>query len=233
MTRQWARRLGAAALLALSACNPPKYAAYKSVAGDFTVSAPWGWQVLTDAQGDAFAQTSFVGPFDADFYLGAPSLTVRWYKRGRPHRLRDGRLETYSNGDDFARQMLRDVYAGRSTFVSGVMGKDGREEDGPSVIKLQASGLSAKFFTVLSPTPAPEGMQWGVNVAKDGKPWILRQHAYAIVQLPSGFYVLCYPATKRGHDKYADRFRALLGSFTPLTAGPGGPKVKLPAPAKA
>jgi hypothetical protein len=222
----------AVALLALaaSACNPPKYARYEALNKDFLVSAPWGWQVITDDPGRHFSQTSFIGPFDPDFYLGAPSLTIRWYQRYKVHRMRDGRLELYSDAADFVRQTLRDVYPG-SRFVTGVAGPDGKAVEGESVITLKSSGLKAKYFTVLSPTPAPEGAQWGVSEQNGtGKPHVLRRHAYAIVELPSGFYVLCYPATSRGYERYEDRFRALIGSFIPLTDGPGGPKYKIPGP---
>ena len=112
MKNTLARRLSAVLLLAFSAaaCNPPKYAAYESVAKDYTVSVPWGWQVMTDQQDTDFTQAAFIGPFDPDFYLGAPSLSVRWYRRYRPHRLTDGRLEMYGGADDFIKQTLLQVY---------------------------------------------------------------------------------------------------------------------------
>ena len=72
------RRLSAVLVLALVAgCSPPKYATYESINKDFSASVPWGWQVMTDQQDYDFAQATFIGPFDGDFYLGAPSLSVR------------------------------------------------------------------------------------------------------------------------------------------------------------
>lgn len=220
------RRLAAVLALAATACQPPKYASYESVRGDYVASVPWGWQVITDEQDDAFSQASFIGPFDPDFYLGAPSLTVRWYKRYRPHRLRDGHLEMYSGAEDFIDQMLKQVY-GPTYFL---VGSDGKPVDAPAEITLKASGLRAKYFTVLSATPAPANMHWGVTEQKGtNKPHILRKHAYAVVPVEGGFYVLCYPATQHGYDRYLDRFLGLIGSFAPRAAGPGGPKIKLRA----
>jgi hypothetical protein len=56
----------------------------------------------------------------------------------------------------------------------------------------------------------------------------MRMHAYALVPMPDGFYVLCYPATRQGFEKHKKAFEALIGSFQPLTDGPGGPPVRLP-----
>ena len=239
MTKATFRRLAALSLVALfSACNPPKYAKYESLNKDYIVSVPWGWQVMTDQQDDVFTQATFIGPFDGDFYLGAPSLTVRWFKRYRPHRLQDGRLEMYSSADDFIKQMLAEVYGpdyvifdqheklSYQTNADGTAGSVVIPE-----ITLKNSGLKAKYFTVLSATPAPENMQWGVSEQSgSGKPHILRRHTYVIVPMPSGFYVMTYPATSRGYEHYVDRFRGLIGSFIPRTDGPGGAKYKIPGP---
>ena len=224
----------AAVASVLVSCSPPKYVSYRSVRGDFTASVPWGWKVMTDSGADAFSQVNFIGAFDGDFYLGAPSLSVRWYKRYRPHALRDGRLEMYADADDFFNQTLKQVYGESDSVVYGAgKGADGRREivRRPEEIVLKGSGLKAKFFIILSPTPAPASNQWGLEQDRDGRSINLRMHAYAVVPMEGGFYVLCYPATRRGYDKYEDRFRALLGTFRPLTAGPGGPKVRLAAPA--
>ncbi|HAZ07243.1 MAG TPA: hypothetical protein DCZ01_01695 [Elusimicrobia bacterium] len=217
-----------------AACSPPKYAQTKSVFGDFTVSAPWGWSVMTDGEGDAFSQVSFIGAFDRDFFLGAPSLSVRWYKRYRPHRLRDGRLEMYADVDDFFNQILKQVYGEKDCILYG----PGRRADGgrviiarPEELTLKGSGLKAKYFIVLSPTPAPDSNRWGLEQNREGKSINMRMHGYALIPMEGGFYVLCYPATRRGYDKYEDRFRALIGTFRPLTAGPNGPKVRLAVPA--
>ncbi|MFI5350755.1 MAG: hypothetical protein ACHQ2Z_14505 [Elusimicrobiota bacterium] len=231
--------LAAAAAFA-AACTPPKYTEYKSVSDDFTVAAPWGWNVIADADYDSFAEVSFIGPRDDDFYLGAPSLSVRWFKPYHPHRLRDGRVEMYSSSDDFIKQTLGDVY-GKDAIVYGV----GLREDGGRALvdkahpiptfPLKESGLPAKFFGVLSPTPA--ALDYTIGTVKDGEGSLVnvRYHEYAVVPIvengrEQGFYVLCYPATKGGHDKDLDRWRALYNTFHPLTAGPGGPKIRLPGP---
>jgi len=222
-----------AALSAVSAaCSAPRDVSYKSLAGDFTASVPWGWSVMTDSESDAFSQVNFIGPFDGNFYLGAPSLSVRWYKRYRPHALRDGRLEMYADVDDFFNQTLKQVYGESDSIVYGLKRAGGSREivKRPVEIDLSSSKLPAKFFTILSPAPASASNQWGLEQDQEGKPINMRMHSYALVPMEGGFYVICYPATRRGYDKYEDRFRALLGSFRPLTAGPGGAKIRLAAP---
>ncbi|HXT00586.1 MAG TPA: hypothetical protein VN915_07925 [Elusimicrobiota bacterium] len=230
--------VAAAAALA-AACNPPPYVSYRSVSGDFTVSAPWGWDVLADAQYDAFSQVTFIGPFDKDFYLGAPTLTVRWFKPFRPHAIRNGFTEMYTSSSDFIKQTLNDVY-GKDALVFGPSSRplDQRvaidRKDIPT-ITLNESGLDAKYFGVLSPTPATSGVTIGVVTDKDGRRINQRYHEYAVVPIlvdgrEAGFYVLTYPATVGGHDKGMDRFQHLIGSFHPYTAGPGGPKIVIPGP---
>ena len=234
------RALAIFAAAAAAACSPPKYVSYRSVSNDFKVAAPWGWDVIADAAYDSFSQVSFIGPFDVDFYLGAPTLSVRWYKPYRPHELRDGRMEMYADSDDFIKQTLNDVY-GKDAIVYGV---GVREDGGRSLIDqahpiptflLKESGLPAKFFGVLSPTPAPRGVTIGTETDDEGRLVNVRYHEYVVVPIvengrEEGFYVLCYPATQAGHDKGMDRFRALYNTFHPLTAGPGGEKIRIPGP---
>lgn len=235
-----ARRL-AAVLVVLSlgaGCRPPKYADYESIQKDYSVLVPWGWTVMTDAQDSDFTQAAFIGPFDPLFYLGAPSLSVRWFRRYRPHRLVDGRLEMYSGADDFIKQMLKDVYgpeyavfdlAGKLSYRLAPSGKDAVEVIPETT--LQTSGLKAKVFAVVSETPAPANAQWGVFTRKDtGQTFVHRKHAYAVVPVEEGFYVLTYPATLEGYDNHESKFRGLIGSFVPRTAGPGGAKIRLPGP---
>ena len=218
--------VAALAIFSLSAgCRPPEYADYRSIWADWSAPVPWGWQVLTDQQHHTFTQTTFIGPFDADFFLGAPSLSVRWYKNGAPHRLRDGRIEAYANVQDFYKQIIRDVY-GSNSLVVGTKKEKGDYNDPPSEIALKRSGLKALYFTVVSPAPAPAKYQWGISEGKDGKPAVLRKHSYALVPLDNGFYVLCYPATSKGFERHEERFRSLIGGFLPLTAGPNGPALK-------
>ena len=232
-----------AALALTAACNPPKYATYESVNKDFTVSVPWGWQVITDQQDNDFAQTVFIGPFDPDFYLGAPSLSVRWYRRYRAHRLPDGRLEMYGGVDDFIAQNLAQVYEPEyalmpldpKTWGNPLYYKKGGKAEGKYVVPdftLKGSNLTGKGFVVESPTAAPEGNRWGISESNvDHKGYVLRKHAYVVVPLEDGFYVLTYPATERGIENHLDKFGALVGSFMPRTGGPGGAKVRLRAPA--
>ncbi|MDD5301729.1 MAG: hypothetical protein PHS14_01360 [Elusimicrobia bacterium] len=235
MKNTLARRLSALLLLALAAgCNPPKYATYESINKDYTVSVPWGWQVITDQQDNDFSQATFIGPFDPDFYLGAPSLSVRWYKKYRPHRLTDGRLEMYGGPDDFIKQILKQVYGPEYVLLTldGKVSYDNaKHTEVIPEITLKQSGLKARAFAVESAVPAPEANKWGISAdSKTGKAFVLRKHAYVVVPAENGFYVLTYPATERGYENFLDKFAGLMGSFMPLTSGPGGPKMRVPGP---
>jgi hypothetical protein len=66
-----------AGCLLMAGCNPPKHVTYTSARRDWKCSVPWGWNVMTDEKGGHYTNTTFIGPFDPEFYLGAPSLSVR------------------------------------------------------------------------------------------------------------------------------------------------------------
>ena len=100
----------AAAALLLCGCNPPKYVNYVSTHKDYKCAVPWGWNVMTDDEETRYTSTTFIGPFDPDFYLGAPSLSVRWYAYSAQHRLPDGLVESYASVDQYIQKALRDVY---------------------------------------------------------------------------------------------------------------------------
>jgi hypothetical protein len=213
-----------------AACAAPKFISYRSVSGDFSAYVPWGWNVIAEADHDSFSEVKFLGQPDASFYLGTPSLSVRWYKRYRAHTLSDGRLEMYADADDFIKQMLQQVYGPNSVLVVGGRTYEKREElqAGQSIPEtvIPATGLTEKYFGVLSPAPAqPSAVGAGRDV--DGNWHNYRFHEYALIPMQGGFYVITYPATIAGHDKYLDRFNKLAISFHPYTDGPGGEKVML------
>ena len=104
----------------------------------------------------------------------------------------------------------------------------------PREIELPAAGRRAKNFVVLSPSPAPPGARWGtVTDVKTGKAVNLRQHAYVILPMEKGFYVIIYPATRDGFKLYEPEFNALVNSFEPIQEGPDGPRVSSAKPAAA
>src|SRR6267378_848686 len=92
-------------------CKGPKYIGYKSINGDFICQVPWGWNVMTDQEGSHYTNTIFIGPFSPEFFLGAPSLSVRWYSYSSPHRLPDGLLESFDSAEDYIDQILRNLYS--------------------------------------------------------------------------------------------------------------------------
>ncbi|HVA66066.1 MAG TPA: hypothetical protein VNK24_03975 [Elusimicrobiota bacterium] len=211
MSRKITLRLGAAALMAavLAGCAP-KYAAYASVRGDFRCLAPWRWKVVTDHEGEHYTDTTFIGPFDPKFYLGAPSLSVRWYRDYASHRLRDGSLEMYTGADDYIRQTLREVYGPQSQLAQ-------------PIAQVLVSGIKAEHFVVLSPAPAPAGARWGVLTdPRTGKRFIPQKHAYVVAPVSDGFYVLIYPATDAGYAEHLAQFNTLVNTFFLMKDGPSG-----------
>ena len=205
--------LGLLAAAALCACTAPKYVSYASIRKDFSVSAPWGWSVMTDEEGTRYAATTFIGPFEPEFYLGAPSLSVRWYAYYSAHRLPDGLLESYASADDFISQTIANVYGPEPILRQPVQ-------------EIEANGHRAKHFVVLSPVVVPPGTRWGTSTeVSTGRLVNLREHAYVVLPLSKGFYVLIYPATRGGFGLYEPQFNQLVNTFTPLSEGPGGPKI--------
>ncbi len=223
-------------LAAFAACRAPRNVHYRSPFNDYVATVPWGWNVYTDAQGTDFAETRFTGPFDRDFLFGLPSFSVKWYRNYRTHVLRDGGAELYSGADDYINQTLSQVYNYRYGEDKAVflMGPD-KDSTGqyrilakPSQIPAKThgeSGLPLKMFIVYSPVRVPNNIRWGVDIGPDGKPYNRRMHAYAVITLPDGFYVLSYPATKRSFDRDLEAFIDLVTTFHPLTDGPGGPRI--------
>ncbi|MBI5629876.1 MAG: hypothetical protein HY921_03205 [Elusimicrobia bacterium] len=206
--------LGALACAIFSSCGPPKYAAYVSVDSDWRGSVPWGWHVMTDREATHYAQTNFIGPFEPDFYLGVPSFSVRWYNYSYPRRLPDGLLEMYSSADDFIQQTLSYVYGPKYEMPQPVH-------------EITAGGRKAKHFVVLSPIPVPSSTRWGTSSsAQTGETVNFRQHAYVVVPLKRGFYVLVYPATRDGYKLYEPQFNQLVNTFSPVLEGPAGPKAE-------
>ncbi|OIO04369.1 MAG: hypothetical protein AUJ52_15525 [Elusimicrobia bacterium CG1_02_63_36] len=200
--------------LLIVGCKPPKYIRYRSEAGDIAIQVPYGWSVYLDRQGNDFYSYNFVGPFEPDFYRGVPSLSVRWYKTAATHRMRMGLSETYYSADDYIATTLREVY-GRERFMK------------TEVQEVSISGWRGKHFVVVSPKPAEKGERYGVSTERGGKETVvLREHAYAVLPMDNGFYVIIYPATAGGYAKYADRFNHLVNTFKALKDGPGGPAVK-------
>jgi len=200
-------------------CRHPQYALYTSPSRDFQCRVPWAWDVMSDAEGAHFANVTFLGPFDPAFYLGAPSFSVRWYARSATHRLRDGTLEMYKGPDDYIQQTLETVY-----------GKDRRMER--PVQDLAVDGRKFKYFVVVSAGPAQAEARWGTALDETGKVINPRKHAYAVFAMPGGCYVLIYPATRQGYEKYQKEFDELVKSFVPLKDGPGGALSPSPAQAK-
>jgi len=191
-------------------CRPPKYALYTSANRDFQCRVPWAWNIMFDSEEKHFTNTTFIGPFEPDFYLGAPSFSVRWYSRYAIHRLRDGMLEMYADADDFIRQTLDSVYGPERVMVQDVH-------------DILAAGRKAKHFVVLCAGPAHPKARWGTAIDKaTGQSINPRQHAYVVVPMPGGFYVIVYPATQQGFVKYEPQFNQLVNSFVPLKDGPGG-----------
>lgn len=222
------RRKACLALLAgalgLASCRLPQYAVYTSTRGDFQANVPWGWKVLVDKEQDGFFNTTFIGPFDPDFYLGAPSFSIRWHKNYHPHRMPKGLLEVYADADDYISQVLEKVYGPKYNLLW----KDKQGSWRPClsepacVVTVNVAGRKGQYFIVKSAAPAQPGAHWGTALDERGRAINPRQHAYVVVPAAKGFYVLIYPATREGYPKYEKQFDRLVSSFLLLTEGPGG-----------
>lgn len=196
--------------LLLAACGVKKYTDYTSIKGDFSCLAPTSWSVMTDADGNDFLNTTFLGPFDPEFYLGLPSISIRWHSNFKTHRLPDGVLEMYANADDYIRQTLDRVYG-----PDRIMKQD--------IMEVELAGRKAKHFIVVSPVKVPPNRQWGVRQDAATKERVnIRQHAYVVLPMERGFYALIYPATRDGFESFEKPFNQIINSFEPLTDGPGG-----------
>lgn len=217
MKRSFICLFGCLALAFLAGCEalkPPKYVQYRSEMGDWVCNVPWGWNVYLDKDGSNFYNYTFVGPFDADFYHGVPSLSVRWYTRNRVHRLRDGGYEIYSSADEYIHKTLTEIY-----------GPQRELEDG-KIKNLKVSGWFGKRFTVTAPVDVPPTTEFGAVREKGGtRTVILRKHAYVVLPMDNGFYVLVYPATVHGFKSYEPKFVKMIKSFYVRTDGPGGERI--------
>jgi hypothetical protein len=214
--------------LAVSGCNPPKYVNYWSVWRDWRSSVPWAWNIRTDAQATTFASTNLTGPFAPEFYLGVPSIGVRWYDNATAHTLPDGLVEYYENGDDFIAKTLQVVYPGH-TLVAMPKSADAAKKGGAlpegqiNEVTLKGTGRKGKHLVVFHELKAPAGARYGVvGAPRTGERVIPRVHEYIVLQLGKGFYVLVYPATVDGYYLYKTQFDVFVNAFHLAKQGPGG-----------
>jgi len=214
------RPLLLAAIASLSlGCRADKYAQFHPPAGDFSCEVPRGWSVYEDRQSSGYVAWTFAGPFDPDFYLGVPTLSVRWYAFGRPHVFRDGSSETYSSAESFIDETLRDVYGPKAVLLQPKH-------------KVMAAGRPALHVAVLSPVEAPAIHNYGVLRDAEGRRIIARQHECVVIPTARGFYAIVYPATREGHGRYVDRFNRLVNTFALIKEGPDGEPVSSPRASK-
>ena len=197
-----------AGALAVLACGPPKYVNYSSIHGDWKASVPWAWNVMTDEEGAHFHSTTFIGPFEPEFHLGVPSISVRWHQYSVSHRLRGGSLESYSSVDDYIDQMLKNVYGPEYRLVSD---KDHRVE--APISEILVGGRKAKHFVVLSSVYVPETTKWGTSIDAQGRLANVRLHSYVLLPAENGFYAIVYPATRDGYELYIKQFNNFVNSF--------------------
>jgi hypothetical protein len=103
----------------------------------------------------------------------------------------------------------------------------------PREIELPAAGRKAVNFVVVSAAPASKSAHWGVGAdARTGEPVNVREHAYVVIPMETGFYVLIYPATRQGYALYEPHFNELVNTFLPLKEGPDGLALAEPSPEK-
>lgn len=209
------RFLLAGAMAALIAgCSPPKYIEFRSKTGDVVCQVPWGWTAYLDSAGPGYYNYTFVGPFDAQFYHGVPSYSIRWYGYNKPRSLPGGGHEFYASADDYVGQMLKDVY-GSERFM---------DQD---VHKIRVAAWEALHFVVSAPVDVPRHTPFGaVRDASGEQTVILRKHAYVVLPMDNGFYALIYPATRNGYGTYEPKFNNLVNTFRVIKDGPSGRPIR-------
>ena len=207
----WASLLLSCALLS-SSCSPPKYVRYNSSAGDFSTEVPYAWQVFYEENGSDYYNYTFIGPFDGDFYRGAPSMSIRWYAKNRLHPLPlHAGEEIYSSAEEYIQTILRTVYGPKAKFPQPIH-------------QIDVSGLPAEHFIVSAVMDVPPSTRYGAVTNDKGRVAVLREHAYVVIPRSNGFYVLIYPATEAGYPKFEAKFNELVNSFRILRDGPAGAK---------
>lgn len=245
-------RLGLACLMAgaaaLAACSPPKYVHYWSIWRDWHANVPWGWHIRTEQEAARFARTDLNGPFAPEFFLGVPTISVRWHQYKTSHRLPDGLVEYYADADDYIKQTLQTVYgphcadfwdektppsktpAGSAVEDAGLSqpcglvdkqpGKKAEVRGHPDLIYI-GGGQKAKHFTVMSPVVVPESYQFGTSWdLKTQQHYVVRMHEYVVLPMEKGFYAIVYPATREGYDLFKPQFNEFVNSFKVYKEGP-------------
>lgn len=173
-----------AALCLLAACRPARYARYGDPQGAFSCDVPAAWDLRRERDGIALS-----GPFDPDFHDGIPELRIRFHPRGE-----------YASLSDLVERTLR------------LHGPERVVLEPPRPVEV--AGRRGVHFVVLCAVPVRPGAVYGVAVEEGGRRLAcLRQHAYAAVEADGGFFVLEYPATRQGYERYAGGFHRLVNSF--------------------
>jgi len=221
--------------------EPPKYVKYHSEFEDFYTMVPWGWSVYQDPAKDpsAYYRYTFVGPFDPDFYHGVPTIHITWYGLNRRHVLPDGTAESYFSPGHFIDTLLRDVYFLNKTpehqlvTLTRKTDKKGhlKSVDDKDFQRVVVSGWEATHFVVSSPVEVAPSTRFGISQEKIGSKLgarivVLRKHNYVVLPMDTGFYVLAYPSTLHGYEKFIKQFNFAVKKFHVVTDGPKGPKVQ-------
>lgn len=221
-------------LLATGCVRAPKYSSYTSPFGDFECNAPTGWSVVLDSSGKDYYQVLFTGPFETSFFHGVPSLSVRWYRTNAPRQLPNGNYEMFSSYRDFMNQIRRDVYGPDGYFMGGAdqevdsalrEGAVLPEEQRVKVpddkhAKPQEKQLSGIYFVAFHNALPVDKSHDGVVSNDQGERIVQERHGYVIVPVRDGFYVITYPATRQGFDKFRGAFFEMINSFRLLRGGP-------------
>ncbi len=174
---------------------------YTSKWGDFKTVVPDGWKVTSDNEGTHYADTNFKS--------GEPyySLSIRWYTRYTTHRLPSGFLVMYGSADDYISKTLDEFY--------------GKPEPATVVRDVAIGDVKVKAFVVRS-NKIRNREDWSGGLIGDEVADNPGEHAYTVISMPSGFYVLIYFAPQDGYSKYEKFYNAMVASFTRLKDGPGG-----------
>ncbi|MBN2019237.1 MAG: HEAT repeat domain-containing protein [Sedimentisphaerales bacterium] len=177
-----------------------KSVSYTSMFGNYSVSVPDGWKVTHDFEQYHYTEDNFRHPTEPAF-----NLNIRYYARYATHRLPNGWLEMYADGNDYCSQTINPLSTGNKSAKT--------------IHDVNINGKGSKRFVVTAEKHEVKhpGYLFGDDVQQLIFPG---EHAYTVIPVNSGFYVLTYLAPQGNFKKYEKSYEQMVSSFNLLTEYP-------------
>ncbi len=201
-------------------------APFTSLWNDYTTSVPARWKVVSGNEGTHYTDINFKSP--EPYYL----LSIRWFSQYATHKKADESLEMYRGADDFVKQLSESVY--QRDYNGGPYNPHTASAFLEPVHEVMVAGRKSMQFVL----PAPGFDNYGGEgfnassgrhfldalgiIVKDKSLEAPGEHAYTLVPMRSGFYVLAYFAPQGGLGKYKRFYEEMVSSFVLLKDGPEG-----------